>query len=157
VASLAYGSRIVVAFALALAGVLKLRSRAQLTAQLGDFGVPVAAASLIALTLPAIELGIALTLVVFPESPISPTAAIALLALFTGAVLANLARGRRVPCPCFGSAATADPISGRTVLRNAWLLALAVTATGATDGAAFVATAAWSVGLGAVTLWLIRQ
>jgi hypothetical protein len=68
--------------------------------------------------------------------------AIAVLAVFTAAVVANLAGGRPAPCPCFGPpGAGARPVSAATVARNGCLVALAVLGTGSTGGASAGATA----------------
>jgi len=56
--------------------------------------------------------------------------ALAMLAVFTGVVLAYLLRGVVAPCNCFGSLDT-KPVSSWTLVRNTWFVALAVVATGA--------------------------
>jgi hypothetical protein len=55
--------------------------------------------------------------------------------VFTGAVVANLARAEPPPCPCFGMATADQPVSVRTVVSNGWLLALGVIATGTAETA----------------------
>src|SRR5204862_4189846 len=82
---------------------------------------------------PAAELAIAVSLATFGDSPVPAFAAIGLLSLFTGAVVANLARAEPPPCPCFGMATADQPVSTRTIIANAWLLALAVIVTGTAE------------------------
>jgi hypothetical protein len=153
-ASLALAARVVVAAALLVAGVQKLRAGRALRPQFAAFGVPPAAAPATAIVLPLLELATGFALLVFVRSAVPAWIALALLAVFTGAVAANLARGRHVPCPCFGS--TASDVSGATLVRNGWLVALAVVGTADTSGATLAATVVWVIGLGLVTIVLLR-
>ncbi|MGH9026472.1 MAG: MauE/DoxX family redox-associated membrane protein [Acidimicrobiia bacterium] len=154
-ASLALAARLVVAAAFLVAGVLKLRAGRALRPQVAAFGVPTAAAPAVAIFLPLIELTAGLALLVFVRSPIPAWIALGLLAVFTGAVAANLANGRHVPCPCFGT--SISDVSAGTLLRNGWLLVLAVVGTAGIAGATIGATMAWAVGLGLVTVVLLRR
>ncbi|MFC5181212.1 MauE/DoxX family redox-associated membrane protein [Actinomadura harenae] len=52
-------------------------------------------------------------------------AATVLLIAFSAAIVVGLTRGARVPCQCFGSSST--PLGGAHLLRNAILLAAALT------------------------------
>lgn len=153
-ASLALAARLVVAAAFLVAGVQKLRAGRALRRQVAAFGVPPAAAPAAAIVLPLLELATGLALLVFARSAVPAWIALAELAVFTGAVAANLARGRHVPCPCFGS--TATDVSGATLVRNAWLVALAVVGTADATGATLAATVGWGTGLGLVTIALVR-
>jgi uncharacterized membrane protein YphA (DoxX/SURF4 family) len=153
-ASLALAARLVVAAAFLVSGVQKLRAGRALRPQLAAFGVPPAAAPAAAIVLPLLELAIGLALLVFVRSAVPAWIALGVLAVFTGAVAANLARGRHVPCPCFGS--TASEVSGATLVRNAWLVGLAVVGTANTSGATLVATVVGVIGLGLVTTVLLR-
>lgn len=152
-ASIALAARIVVAAAFAVAAIQKLRVHSRLTTQLAGFGVPASFVAPTAVVLPVAELATAAALVVFAGSSVPAFVAVGLLALFTGAVVANLAQGRHPPCPCFG-ASSAAPLSARTVVRNGWLLALAVLATGSITGGDAWGVAAWTAILGAVTVAL---
>jgi hypothetical protein len=109
-----------------------------------------------AIALPVAELTTAAALVVFAGSSVPAFVAIGLLALFTGAVFANLAQGRRPPCPCFG-ASSASPVSARTIVRNGWLLALAVLASGSITGAEAWGVVLWCVVLAGVTAVLVGR
>ena len=155
-ASLALAARIVVAAALLVAALQKLRAHRRLTGELAGFGVPTGLATPAAVVLPAVELVTAVALVVFATSAAPAYVALGLLAVFTGAVLANLAQGRHPPCPCFG-ATSSTPVSTMTVVRNGWLLALAVLATGSAEGADAWPVLAWTVALGAVTALLVAR
>lgn len=155
--ALALAARIVVAAAFVVAAGQKLRALPATRAQLAGFGVPGALVSASVVVLPAAELVTAVALVAFPRSSVPPFIAVGLLAVFTGAVIGNLSRGRRPPCPCFGAGTTDVPISARTIVRNGWLLALAVVATGSIDGAEPLPVVVLTVALGAVTLWLLAM
>lgn len=124
-------------FALILAfsgsAFFKLRSLRALPAQMRAFGMPASVAAVAAVVVPTAELAIAVSLGIFRDSPVPAFAAIGLLSLFTGAVIANLARAEPPPCPCFGMATADEPVSARTIVANAWLLALAVVATGTAE------------------------
>jgi len=154
VASLALAARIVVAVALIVAGVQKLRIGRSLRPQVAAFGVPAGVAPVVAVTLPLVELAAGLSLLVFVRSSVPAWVALGLLALFTGAVAANLASGRHVPCPCFGTSVT--EVSPGTLARNGWLVALAVVGTGSITGAAVGAVILWTFVLALATLIALR-
>ena len=154
--SLALAARLVVAAAFLVASLQKLREHRGLTGELATFGVPTRLVAPTAFVLPGAELATAVALVVFPYSAVPAFVAIGLLALFTGAVLANLAQGRHPPCPCFGATSPA-PLSARTIVRNGWLLALAVMATASVAGSSAGPVALWTVALGAVTVVVLRR
>lgn len=153
-ASLALAARIVVAVALIVAGVQKLRIGRSLRPQVAAFGVPAGVAPVVAVTLPLVELAAGLSLLVFVRSSVPAWVALGLLALFTGAVAANLASGRHVPCPCFGTSVT--EVSPGTLARNGWLVALAVVGTGSITGAAVGAVILWTFVLALATLIALR-
>jgi hypothetical protein len=155
VGALALAARIVVAAAFVVAAVQKLRALSAMRAQLEGFGVPGPLVGASVAVLPAAELITAVALLALPRSPVPPFVAVGLLAVFTGAVIGNLSRGRRPPCPCFGAGASDAPISARTIVRNGWLLALAVVATGSIDGADPLPVVALTAVLGAVTAYLV--
>ncbi len=123
------------ALILALSGsaFFKLRALRALPAQMRAFGIPGSLAAAAAILVPTAELAIAVSLGTFRDSSVPAFAAIGLVSLFTGAVIANLARAEPPPCPCFGMATADQPVSTRTIISNAWLLALAVIATGTAE------------------------
>jgi Methylamine utilisation protein MauE len=145
----------VVAGALVIAAVQKLRSGTELRGQLVGFGVPARLTPAVAVALPAAELVVGASLVAVPFSSVPGWCAVALLVAFTGVIAVNLARGQRVPCPCFG-AASAQPLSAAAIARNGWLLALAVLATGPVSGATALAVVLWTAGLALVTAGALR-
>ena len=113
---------------LALSAGAKLRDRAALPSALAMFGVPSSLTRPATVLLPATELTVA-ALAAIPGFDLGVWIAVVLLGVLTVSVTANLAAGRRPPCPCFG-VVSARPISGVTLVRNAVLLAVAILATG---------------------------
>jgi Methylamine utilisation protein MauE len=155
VGALVLAARIVVAAAFVVAAIQKLRALPSMRAQLEGFGVPGPLVGASVAVLPVAELVTAAALIARPRSSVPAFVAVGLLALFTGAVIGNLSRGRRPPCPCFGAAGSDEPISARTVVRNGWLLALAVVATGSIDGADPIPVLALTALFGAATAYLV--
>jgi Methylamine utilisation protein MauE len=133
VETLVLAARLALIVALSGSAFFKLRALRSLPAQMQAFGIPGSLAVVAAILVPAAELAIAVSLGVFRDSSVPAFAAIGLLSLFTGAVVANLARDEPPPCPCFGMATADQPVSSRTIVSNAWLLALAVIATGSAE------------------------
>ena len=145
-ATVAVVARIDLAAAFALSAATKMVHRAEFARALEDFGVPGSGA--VAATLPPVEAAVAGLLVAVRGQAWPAFLAIAVLAVFTAAVVANLAGGRPAPCPCFGPPAEgARPVSAATIARNGLLVALAVLGTGSTNGA----SAAAALGAAAVT------
>jgi protein-disulfide isomerase len=134
VTELALILRLALAVVLAAAALPKLADRARTADGLRGFGVPARLAAPGAIALPLAELVIAGALLLGPAGP-ALAAAAALALLFTAAQLANLARGRRPACRCFGAGA---PIGAATVARAAalGLAAVAALAAGPGPGAA---------------------
>jgi Methylamine utilisation protein MauE len=152
-AALAFAARIVLAAALGVAAVQKLRamaaSREQTVALMGERAGPA-----VATALPITELAIACALVVW-WSIVSGLAAFALLAAFT--VVLVRAQTRRLPCPCFGATvATAPPVGAMSIVRNGLLAALAIVATGSPAGATVWAVVVWTIVFGAIAAVAIR-
>lgn len=79
----------------------------------------------LARVLPAVELGVAATLVLAPSW--GGVIAFALLAAFTAVLVGVVRSGRTVSCRCFGGLST-KPISRWTLGRNGVLLAMAAAA-----------------------------
>jgi uncharacterized membrane protein YphA (DoxX/SURF4 family) len=106
-----------------LAAVTKLRDPVwPITAS--DFGLPIG----LAFPLAYAELALGALLVAQVGVPQTAFAALALLAVFTGAAAAHVAQGHDVPCGCFGTASH-KPTTWRTVARNVGLCVLALLAT----------------------------
>ena len=155
-ATVALVARITLAATFGLSAATKLADRGGNARALKDFGLP--ASDALSWGLPVIEGGLALVLGLVRESAWPAFLAVAVLALFTGAVVANLISGRAAPCPCFGPpTAGARPISTATVARNGYLVALAVLGTGATDGASAAGTFAAAAIAVPATLIALRR
>jgi hypothetical protein len=132
--ALALGCRIVLAAVLAVAAVAKIADRRALPARLRAMGVAAPWNGWLATGLPVAELVVAVALVVAPHSDLPALAAVVLLVGFTVFLVASIRRA--VPCPCFGAVRTGAPSSvPGAVMRNGFLVALAVVATGSVDGA----------------------
>ena len=155
-ATIALVARVALAAAFALSAATKLARPAAFAEGLADFGVPASGA--VARLLPLVEGGLAVLLVLVRAEPWPAFLAIAVLALFTGAVVANLASGRVTPCPCFGAPGPgARPVSAATVARNGYLIGLAVLGTGSTAGASPAATIIGSGAVVAATFFALRR
>ena len=156
-ATIALVARITLAAAFALSAATKLAHRKAFADALEDFGVPRSRA--VAPALPLVEAVLAALLLAVRDRPWPAFMAIGVLAVFTGAVVANLLGDRPAPCPCFGPpGAQARPVSAATVARNGYLVGLAVLATGSTAGASGGATAALAaIAVGATVVLLRRE
>ena len=117
--------RVGLAVVFAIAGISKLRDLSGTRRAVAGFGVPESAAPTAAVLLPLAELAVAIALVVPVTAVAAATAAVALLAFFSAGIAANLARGRRPDCHCFGQVQP-GPIGARTLARNGILAALAL-------------------------------
>lgn len=106
-----------------LAAVAKLAGTGDWVLQAAGLGVP----RPVALVVPYVEAAIGALLVVQLERRVVAVVAVAVLLSFTAAVGAQLARGRRPPCACFG-AWSARPVGPATIARNLALVALGVLA-----------------------------
>ncbi len=119
-------ARVALGFVWILAGGAKLAQTGSRREAVAAFGVlPPSVAAPVDAVIPIAELVLGVLLVVGKWVVAAAAVSSALLSAFTVAILFNLARGRRVPCPCFGEFAR-RPISWVSVARNAGLLALAL-------------------------------
>ena len=116
-------ARAVVGWVFLVSGVLKARSRTW-PAAAAAFGTPRPLVPVV----PWAELVLGVLLVAQVGAPWTAGAALALLLCFTGVVAVRVARAEKVPCGCFGDAST-KPVSGRTLVRNLVLCALALVGT----------------------------
>jgi hypothetical protein len=114
---------ILVALALAGAGVLKLIEGPAWAKQAADMGV----SRPVALVVPFVEIGVAVPLAAQLLKPWPAIAALALLVAFTVVIVRRLLDGSRPPCACFGSRSK-RPLGAYHVARNLALLAAAVVA-----------------------------
>jgi len=155
-ATVALVARVTLAATFGLSAATKLADRPGFARALQEFGLPGSEA--LSWALPAVEAGLAVVLVLVRGAAWPAFLAVAVLALFTGAVVANLFGGRPAPCPCFGPpGADARPVSAATVARNGYLVALAVLGTGATNGASVGATIVTALVTVPATLAALRR
>lgn len=154
-AALAWASRLVLAGVLLVAAATKLRDRAGMPARLHALAVPDEAVPAVTVGLPVVEVLVAVGLVAWPSSIVPVCVALGLLVLFSIIVATTLSRGVEVACACFGGA-SAEPISARTIVRNAWLIALGIVGTGSVAGASGLAVVAFTAILGALTILVLR-
>ena len=108
------------ALVFAVAGVAKLADRAGSRQAVVDFGVPAALAAPLGILVPLAELAVAAALVPTTTAWWGAVGVLVLLLLFAAAIGANLARGRKPNCRCFGQVHSA-PAGWSTLARNAVL------------------------------------
>lgn len=119
-------ARLALAGTFAVSGVAKLRDRAGAHQAVRDFGVPGPLVGLTASLLAPVELASAALLLTAGWGVLlGALVAAVMLVAFTVGIVANLTRGKRVDCHCFGQL-TSKPLSWRSVARNVLLLAVAV-------------------------------
>src|SRR5689334_9485583 len=150
--------RLLLALVFAVAGIAKLVDRDAFRRTLGEFGMPRRLTGPGAVLLPLAELAVAVLLIPGATARIGAGAALALLAVFCGAVAVALVRGVRPDCACFGSVRSA-PVGRGTLGRNAFLGALAAAVTldpGASLAPAALAAAALGLALVPVA-WLCQE
>ena len=142
--SLLLALRLVLAVVLGTAGAAKLARPAALRETAVQFGLPrgLAPASIV---IPVVEIGIAAMLLPARLAWAGALAALTLLVVFSAAVAAQLARGRRPECNCFGAIHT-KPIGVATLARNAVFLGCAAAVVSAGHAAAGPSAVAWAGG-----------
>jgi len=116
--------RLILAAVFAVAGVSKLADRAGSRQSMRGFGVPAALAPAMALLLPIGELACAAALLLPAWAALGGAGALTLLTLFVVAIAANMVRGRRPDCHCFGQLHS-SPAGPVTLARNLVLAAIA--------------------------------
>lgn len=116
--------RLLLAGVFAVAGFAKLADLPGSRRALADFGLGTALAKPVGLTLPLAELAVAVALLPSATAWWGGAGALVLLVLFIAGIAANLARGRRPDCHCFGQLHSA-PAGWPTVLRNVAFAGLA--------------------------------
>lgn len=132
--ALLFAGRMVTAAVFIIAGITKLFDRKGTYDALINFGVPTPYAPLIAISLPIVEIIVAVLLIPIRSAWWGATAATVLLSIFTIAILLNLFRGNAPDCNCFGQLKK-EPISWKTVARNVILTLIsgAIVAFGRTN------------------------
>ena len=117
-------ARLLLAAVFVVAGVAKLADREGSRRAVADFGVPAALAAPLGILLPLAELAVAAALIPTATAFWGGVGALALLLLFVVGIGANLARGRKPDCHCFGQLHSA-PAGSTTLARNGVLAAVA--------------------------------
>ena len=117
-------ARLLLAIVFVVAGITKLTDRTGLRRAIIDFGVPATLATSLGLILPLAELAVAGALIPRTSAWWGAIGALSLLLLFTVGILANLARGRKPDCHCFGQLHS-SPAGWKTLGRNGVLVAVA--------------------------------
>jgi hypothetical protein len=117
-------ARLLLAVVFAVAGAAKLADRDGVRQVAAEFGAPAAFLAPLVWLVVAAELGVGLVMIVSGWAQIGALAALALLVVFSAAVVANVVRGRRPSCHCFGRLHAA-PVGWSTVARNALLASVA--------------------------------
>jgi peroxiredoxin/uncharacterized membrane protein YphA (DoxX/SURF4 family) len=138
---------LLLALVFVVAGVAKLADRAGSRQALTDFEIPAPLVSPLGIFLPLAELAVAIALVPAVSAWWGALGASVLLLLFVAGISANLARGRKPDCHCFGQLHS-SPAGWSTLARNGLLVAMAgfVLWEGREDGGLGVASVAiWAV------------
>jgi peroxiredoxin/uncharacterized membrane protein YphA (DoxX/SURF4 family) len=117
-------ARLLLASVFAVSGAAKLADRAGSRRAMADFGLPAALSAPLGILLPLAELAVAVALIPTTSARWGALGALALLLLFVAGIGANLARGRRPECRCFGQLYSA-PAGWKTLARNGALAAVA--------------------------------
>jgi uncharacterized membrane protein YphA (DoxX/SURF4 family)/thiol-disulfide isomerase/thioredoxin len=153
VAAVGLAARLVLASVFGVAGVAKLADRGGVHSALTAFGVPARVAPLGARLLPALELLVAICLLIPLTSSWSAILALALLLVFVTAIAVNMARGREPECHCFGRLHSA-PVGWGTLSRNGLLAALGGVVVAAEPSASKLSPVGWVAHLNAAEVAL---
>ena len=117
-------ARLLLALVFGIAGVAKLADRAGSRQAIVAFGLPAPLAAPLATLLPLSELLVATALIPTSTACWGALGALGLLLFFVVGIGANLARGKRPECHCFGQLHFA-PAGWKTLARNGVLAVLA--------------------------------
>jgi methylamine dehydrogenase accessory protein MauD len=139
-------ARLLLASVFVVAGVAKLADRKGARQAVIDFGVPAPLASPLGVLLPLAELAVAAALVPASTAWWGAVGALGLLLLFLVGIGANLARGRKPECHCFGQLHS-EPAGWKTLARNAVLAAVAGSVVWRGSGGAGPSAVGWLGGL----------
>jgi thiol-disulfide isomerase/thioredoxin/uncharacterized membrane protein YphA (DoxX/SURF4 family) len=116
--------RVVLSAVFAVAGISKLASFSQSRESAVEFGVPSPFALPFMVALISCELAVAIALIPAPSAWYAAIVALTLFALFSGVIAANLIKGKRPTCNCFGQLHPTE-IGWPTFARNILLAAIA--------------------------------
>lgn len=116
--------RLSLAVVFGVAGLAKLHDPAGSKKAFAGFGVPEALARPLVYILPVFELVVAVSLIFVSSSWFAAIGAAGMLAVFTIAMLYQMAKGNAPDCHCFGQIHS-EPVGVTSILRNIALTALA--------------------------------
>jgi methylamine dehydrogenase accessory protein MauD len=139
-------ARVLLVSVFTVAGVTKLADRTGSKRALVDFGVPASLAVPLGVLLPLAELAVAVALIPASTAWWGAVGALVLLLLFAVGISANLARGRKPNCHCFGQLHS-EPAGWKTLVRNGVLVAVAGFVVWQGHGGAGPSAVAWLGGL----------
>jgi len=141
-------ARLVLFLVFAVAGVTKLADRTGSKQAMADFGVPTSLAAPLGVLLPLAELAVAASLIPSFTAWWGAVGALVLLLLFVLGISANMVRGRRPHCRCFGQLHS-EPAGWKTLVRNGLLGAVAVFVVWQGSGSAGPSAVGWVAALSA--------
>jgi peroxiredoxin len=141
-------ARLILAGVFVVAGAAKLADREGSRRSAVDFGVPAPLAGAFTTLLPVAELAVAAALIPAATAWWGAAGALTLLLLFGGGIAANLARGRRPECHCFGQLHS-EPATWKMLARNGGLAAVAGFVVWRGYGDAGPSAVGWLAGLSA--------
>src|SRR5215212_3226869 len=141
-------ARLLLASVFMVAGVAKLADREGSRRALADFGVPTLLATPLGVLLPLAELAVAASLIPSFTAWWGAVGALVLLLLFVLGISANMVRGRRPHCRCFGQLHS-EPAGWKTLVRNGLLGAVAVFVVWQGSGSAGPSAVGWVAALSA--------
>jgi peroxiredoxin len=118
-------SQLFLAAVFAVAAFAKLADRGSFREAIVAFRVPRRFADAGTIAVPVLELGVAAALIAAPTARAGAAAAVALLAIFSGAIVRALRFGSAPDCNCFGGI-TQTEVGRGTLIRNLALMAVAV-------------------------------
>ena len=144
-------ARVLLVSVFSVAGVTKLADRAGSKQALVDFGVPRSLAAPLGVLLPLAELAVAAALIPTSTAWWGAVGALVLLLVFVVGISANLARGRKPECHCFGQLYS-EPAGWKTLVRNGILAAVAGFVVWWGYGGAGPSAVGWLAGLSTAQL-----
>ncbi|HXF40428.1 MAG TPA: MauE/DoxX family redox-associated membrane protein, partial [Blastocatellia bacterium] len=110
-------ARLVLALIFVVAGIAKAADLAGSRRAVRSFGIPEGLAAPLGLTLPFVEIVIAVALIPLNSAWVGAIAALAVLVSFVIGIAVNLARGNSPDCHCFGQLHS-EPVGWSTLARN---------------------------------------
>ena len=117
--------RLILVVVFGVAGIAKLADLKGTRKALTDFGVPAGLITVFSILLPIVEIAVAVALLSVDYSWSGAIGSAVLLAIFTGGMVYQLAKGNAPDCHCFGQVKS-EPVGAKTVIRNVILFGASV-------------------------------